>query len=116
LTKGEHRILLSDADTLNRVQSAGLSERFIDIPQTVSLLNQERSNNKVYVSLLEPRPTVYYEDKTLPALPASVMNVMQTGRTASRHFLTSSESAIEQGSIALEQMVTGSYSLKFTVK
>jgi hypothetical protein len=116
LAKGEHRILLSDADTLNRVQSAGLSERFIDIPQTVSLLNQERSNNKVYVSLLEPRPTVYYEDKTLPALPASVMNVMQTGRTASRHFLTSSESAIEQGSIALEQMVTGSYSLKFTVK
>jgi hypothetical protein len=116
LTKGEHRILLSDADTLNRVQSAGLAERFIDIPQTVSLLNQERSNNKVYISLLEPRPTVYYEDKTLPALPASVMNVMQTGRTASRHFLTSAESAIEQGSIALEQMVTGSYSLKFTVK
>jgi hypothetical protein len=116
LTKGEHRILLSDADTLNRVQSAGLAERFIDIPQTVSLLNQERSNNKVYISLLEPRPTVYYEDKTLPSLPASVMNVMQTGRTASRHFLTSSESAVEQGSIALEQMVTGSYALKFTVK
>ena len=116
LTKGEHRILLSDADTLNRVQSAGLTERFIDIPQTVSLLNQERSNTSVYVSLLEPRPTVYYEDKTLPSLPASVMNVMQTGRSASRHFLTSSESAIEQGSIPLEQMVTGSYSLKFTVK
>jgi hypothetical protein len=116
MTKGEHRILLSDADTLNRVQSAaGLAER-LDIPQTVSLLNQERSNNKVYVSLLEPRPTVYYEDKTLPALPASVMNVMQTGRSASRHFLTSSESAVEQGSIPLEQMVTGSYSLKFTVK
>jgi hypothetical protein len=116
MTKGEHRILLSDADTLNHVQSAaGLSER-LDIPQTVSLLNQERSNNKVYVSLLEPRPTVYYEDKTLPALPASVMNVMQTGRSASRHFLTSSESALEQGSIPLEQMVTGSYSLKFTVK
>jgi hypothetical protein len=98
------------------VQSAaGLAER-LDIPQTVSLLNQERSNNKVYISLLEPRPTVYYEDKTLPALPASVMNVMQTGRSASRHFLTSSESAVEQGSIPLEQMVTGSYSLKFTVK
>jgi hypothetical protein len=116
MTKGEHRILLSDADTLNHVQSAaGLAER-LDIPQTVSLLNQERSNNKVYISLLEPRPTVYYEDKTLPALPASVMNVMQTGRSASRHFLTSSESAVEQGSIPLEQMVTGSYSLKFTVK
>ncbi len=57
----------------------------MDIPQTVSLINQERSNNKLYVSLVEPRPTVFYEDKTLPSLPASVMNVMQTGRTASRH-------------------------------
>ncbi len=117
LSKGEHRILLSDADTLNRMQStAGLVDRFLDIPQTVSLLNQERSNNQLYISLVESRPTVYYEDKTLPSLPASVMNVMQTGRTASRHFLTSPESAIEQGSIAFEQVVNGSYGLKISVK
>jgi len=117
LPKGEHRILLSDADTLNRIQTvAGLSERFMDIPQTVSLINQERSNNKLYVSLVEPRPTVFYEDKTLPSLPASVMNVMQTGRTASRHFVSSPESAVEQGSIPFDQMVEGSYSLRVTVK
>src|SRR5271165_4948521 len=43
LSKGEHRILLSDADTLNRMQSlASASDRFMDIPQEVSLLNQER--------------------------------------------------------------------------
>jgi hypothetical protein len=117
LSKGEHRVLVSDAETLNRMQNAaGLSERFMDIPQTVSLLNQERSNNRLYVSLIEPRPTVYYEDKTLPSLPASVLNVMQTGRTASRHLVASSESAMEQGSIPLELMVNGSYSLKITVK
>ena len=117
LPKGEHRILLSDADTLNRIQTvAGLSERFMDIPQTVSLINQERSNNKLYISLVEPRPTVFYEDKTLPSLPASVMNVMQTGRTASRHFVSSPESAVEQGSIPFDLMVEGSYSLRVTVK
>ncbi|HLG97525.1 MAG TPA: hypothetical protein VKX49_14525 [Bryobacteraceae bacterium] len=117
LAKGEHRILLSDAETLNRIQTvAGLSERFMDIPQTVSLINQERSNNKLYISLVEPRPTVFYEDKTLPSLPASVMNVMQTGRTASRHFVSSPESAVEQGSIPFDQMVEGSYSLRITVK
>jgi hypothetical protein len=117
LTKGEHRILLSDADTLNRIQTvAGLSDRFMDIPQTVSLINQERSNNKLYVSLVEPRPTVFYEDKTLPSLPASVMNVMQTGRTASRHFVSSPESAVEQGSIPFDLMVEGSYSLRVVVK
>jgi hypothetical protein len=117
LAKGEHRILLSDADTLNRIQTVvGLSERFMDIPQTVSLINQERSNNKLYVSLVEPRPTVFYEDKTLPSLPASVMNVMQTGRTASRHFVSSPESAVEQGSIPFDLMVEGSYSLRVVVK
>jgi hypothetical protein len=117
LPKGDHRILLSDADTLNRMQSvASASDRFMDIPQTVSLINQERTNNKLYVSLVEPRPTVFYEDKTLPSLPASVMNVMQTGRTASRHLVSSAESAVEQGSIPFDLMVDGSYSLKVTVK
>ena len=117
LSKGEHRILLSDADTLNRMQSlASASDRFMDIPQEVSLLNQERTNNKLYISLVEPRPTVYYEDKSLPALPASVMNVMQTGRTASRHFASSPESAVEQGSIPFDLAINGSYTLKITVK
>jgi hypothetical protein len=117
LPKGDHRILFSDADTLNRMQSAaGMANRFIDLPQTVSLINQERSNNKMYVSLVQPRPTVYYDDKTLTNLPASVLNVMQTGRTASRPMVSSSESAVEQMSIPFEQVVSGSYSLKVTVK
>lgn len=117
LTKGDHRILLSDAETLNRLQSAaGLSNRFIDLPQTVSLINQERTNNRLYVSLVESRPTVYSDDKTMPSLPGSVLNVMQTGRTASRSMVSSPESAIEQMSIPFEQVISGSYSLRVTVK
>ena len=54
LAKGDHRILLSDADTVNRMQNmAGMMSHFMDIPETVSLLNQERSNNRLYVSLVE---------------------------------------------------------------
>jgi len=117
LAKGEYRILLSDAATLNRIQSgAAMSDRFLDIPQTISLINQERSNNKLYVSLIEPRPTVFYEDKTLPSLPASIANVMQTGRTASRSLMASSETAVEQGSIPFDLMIDGSYSLRVSVK
>src|SRR5262249_2479224 len=117
LPRGDHRLLLSDADTLNRIQSAaGMANRFIDVPQTVSLLNQERSNNKLYVSVVEARPTVYSDDKTLPGLPASVLNVMQSGSTQNRPFLTSGESATEQLSIPFDQVVSGNYSLKITVK
>ncbi len=117
LAKGDHRILLSDADTLNRMQSAaGAMNHYMDIPQTVSLINQERTNNRLYVSLVDPRPTIYSDDKTLPSLPASVLNVMQTGRTASRHMMSSAESAVEQMSIPFEQVIAGSYSLRITVK
>ncbi|MGE5647897.1 MAG: hypothetical protein ACM336_19140 [Acidobacteriota bacterium] len=117
IAKGDHQILLSDADTLNRMQSsAGYMNRYIDVPQIVSLINQERSNDKLYVALVTPRPTLYYDDKTLPSLPASVLNVMQTGRASSRPFATSGESAIEQVAIPFDYVVNGSFALKLTVK
>lgn len=117
LPKGEHRVMLSDADTLNRMQvAAGLVNRYIDIPQTVALLNQERTNTRLYVSLVEARPTVYADDKTMPSLPASVLNVMQSGQTSSRPFVTSAESAKEQLSMPFDFVVNGAYNLKITVK
>jgi hypothetical protein len=115
--KGQHRILLSDAETLNRMQTAAAyMSRFIDVPQIVSLINQERSNDKLYVSLIEARPTVYYEDKTLPSLPASVLNVMQTGRAATRPYAISGETAIQEAAIPFDYVVNGSFALKVTVK
>ena len=117
LPRGDHRILLSDADTLNRIQSlAGFSNRFIDLPQTVSLINQERSNSQLYVSLLQASPTAYYDDKTLPSLPGSVLNVMQAGRASSRALVTSAESASVQAAVPFDYVISGSFSLKINVK
>ncbi len=117
LGRGEPRILLGDADTLNRMQNiAGAANRFIDLPETVSLINQERTNNRMYVSLVQSAPTMYYDDKTLPSLPASVLNVMQAGRAATRPLITSPETATEQASLPFEYVVSGSYSLKISVK
>jgi hypothetical protein len=117
ITKGDHRILLSDADVANRTQSLATStNRYMDVPQLVSLLNQERSNNKLYVSLVASNPTAYYEDKTLPSLPSSVLNVMQAGRTTTQTMLTSPESASEQMSLPFDYVVNGSYTLRVTVK
>jgi hypothetical protein len=117
LAKGDHRIVLSDADTVNRMQNmAGMMNRFLDLPETVSLLNQERTNNKLYVSLVESSPTAYYDDKTLPALPSSVLNVMQAGRAPTRSMFTSPETASEQMALPFDYVVTGSYSLRIHVK
>ncbi len=117
LAKGDHRILLSDADTLNRMQNAaGFMNRFIDVPQAVSLLNQERTNNRLYVSLVTATPTAYYDDKTMPSMPSSVLNVIQAGRGSNRAMVTTPETASEQTSIPFDYMVTGSYSLRIHVK
>lgn len=116
LSKGEHRILLSDAETLDRIQSRLGNGRFLNIPQTVSLIEQERSNTKLYVSLLEPHPTVFTEDKALPSLPGSVLNVMQTGRTGNRMLPAIAETADERTNLELDEVVSGAYSLRFTVR
>jgi hypothetical protein len=117
IARGEHRILLSDADTLNRLQSAaGFMNRFLDVSQTVSLLNQERTNNRLYVSLVSASPTAYSDDKSMPSVPASVLNVMQAGRASSRAVVTTPETAVEEASVPFDYMVTGSYSLKVHVK
>jgi hypothetical protein len=117
LAKGDHRIMLSDADSVNRMQNlAGINNRYLDLNEIVSLINQERSNNKLYVSLLESAPTAYYDDKTLPSLPSSVLNVMQAGRASARPLVTAPESASEQMSLPFDYVINGSYSLKVTVK
>jgi hypothetical protein len=117
LAKGDHRIVLSDADTVNRLQNmAGFVNRYMNLPETVSLINQERTNNKLYVSLVQSSPTAYYDDKTLPSLPSSVLNVMQAGRAANRGLVTSPETATEQMALPFDYVVTGSYSLRIHVK
>jgi hypothetical protein len=117
LPKGEHRILLSDAVTLNRLQSAAVSSnRYLDLPETVSLLNQERGNNRLYVSVVQRRATYYSEDKTLPALPLSVLNVLQGQKSSGRALTGIAESAQEEFSLPFDQMVTGSFSLPIIVR
>jgi hypothetical protein len=70
----------------------------------------------LYVSLVEPRATYYSDDKTLPALPASVLNVYQTERTSNRALVGIPETAQEQQSVMFDQVVNGSYSLRITVR
>ncbi|MGA8029685.1 MAG: hypothetical protein WB992_21285, partial [Bryobacteraceae bacterium] len=116
LARGEHQILFSDAETLSRFQNIASSlNRIEDVPQTVAMLNEERSNDRLYVSLIESQPTVYSDEKVLPSLPASVLNVMQSGRATNHQFVSSPESAHEQTSVPFDVVVTGNYSLKIYV-
>jgi hypothetical protein len=117
IPRGPLRLLVSDADTLNRVKYfAGGANRLLDLPETVSLLNQELSNNQLYISLLQPAVTAYYDDKTLPNLPASVLNVIQAGREPNRRLTLAGESPVEQTAIPFDFVISGSYTFNVSVK
>jgi hypothetical protein len=116
LAKGDYRVMISDADTLNRAQTmAGMMNRTLDLGQTVALLNQERPADRLYISLVEPRPTAYNDDKALPALPPSVLGVMQAGRSG-RPVAATAETARSIETLDAGQLVSGSASLRLTVK
>lgn len=115
-TRGEHRLMLSDSHTLNRpLMMAGAMSRGMDLRQTVTLLNQERTNDRLYLSLVESRPTVYADEQTLANVPSSVLNVMQSGRTG-RPLAAMNESAKFVESIAMDRIISGNTSLRFAVK
>ncbi len=117
LSKGEHRIVLVDADTLNRAPAvAGNANRFIELSQTVNLINQERVNTQLYAIITSMKPTVYLDDKSLTSLPGSVMNVLQAGRAPTRPMLTLLESYTEAAAIPFDYVVSGNYSLRFSVR
>jgi hypothetical protein len=70
----------------------------------------------LYVSLVQSRATFYSDDKTLPNLPSSVVNVMQMERNSSRSLVGTPESTQVQESIPFDQVVSGAYSLRIKVK
>ena len=80
------------------------------------MLNQERSNDHLYVSLLESQPTVYSDEKVLPNLPPSILNVMQSGRDSSHQIVSAPQTALAEASIPFNVEVQGRCLLKIYVK
>jgi hypothetical protein len=114
--KGTLRILVSDADTLDRARrmTMNFGGRF-DLGTTIASLNKEHRNDHLYVSLLEANPQAMIEDKVMPTLPLSVMNVMENMR-GTREMLVTGESAIDEASTRLDYVVSGSQIITITIK
>jgi hypothetical protein len=116
-SKGTLRILVSDGDTLDRIgRSNPAFGRKLDLASTISLLNKEHSNNRVYVSLLEADPEARVADKVMPTLPISIMNVMD-GMRGNQEMIVSGESNVDETATApLDYVVSGAQLLTITVK
>ena len=117
ISKGPLRILVSDGETLDRLRhSASLFSRNLDLGSTIALLNKQHVNNRVYVSLLEANPEAMVADKVMPALPLSVMNVME-GMRGTQEMVVQAESAVnESGTGPLDTVVAGAQVLSINIK
>ena len=69
--------------------------RRLDLGSTIALLNKEHTNSEVYVSLLEANPQAMVDDKVMPTLPLSVMNVMD-GMRGTQDMVVVGESAVDE--------------------
>jgi len=114
--KGTLRILVSDGETLDRTRRMSMSVggRY-DLGTTIASLNKEHLNDHLYVSLLDANPQAMIEDKVMPTLPLSVMNVMD-GMRGTRDMLVTGESAVGEASIPLAYVVSGAQVITVTIK
>ena len=113
------RILVSDADLLNRASRgfafAGAGSGPTGLDQLIALLNRERRNDRLYVGLFAPAPTLLWDDKELPNIPLSQINVVD-GRPTPGSVQVLRESLVSEASIPLGGPVSGVISLNLQIR
>jgi SpoIVB peptidase S55 len=112
------RILVTDGDTLNRASRGfafGGSGGPSGLDQLIAVLNRERRNDRLYVGLFMPSPTILWEDKELPNIPLSQINVID-GRPAPGSVQILRESLASESSIPLGGPVSGVISLNLQIR
>ncbi|MGA2004617.1 MAG: SpoIVB peptidase S55 domain-containing protein [Terriglobales bacterium] len=116
-SKGPLRILVSDGDTLDRMhRGSPAMSRGLGLAPTIALLNKERSNDRVYVSLFDSDPEAMVADKIMPTLPLSVMNVMDNMRGTQDMVVLGESSVSEASTDPLDYVVSGAQMLTINVK
>ena len=110
------RVQVSDADSLNRIPNLVAAQGGLGgLDQLISLLNRERRNNQIYVTLLKPTPTLLVEDKKLPDAPLSQINVLNQKRLPGNSALLR-ESTAGEWSVPMDEIIAGSTSVFITIK
>src|SRR5437588_3812395 len=113
------RVLISDGDMLNRASRGfafgGTGGGTAGLDQLISFLNRERRNDRLYVGLFVPTPTMLWDDKELPNIPLSQINIVD-GRPAPGSVQVLRESLASEASIPLGGPVSGVISLNLQIR
>lgn len=112
------RVLVSDADMLNRASrgfAAGGASGSAGLDQLIAVLNSLRRNDRLYVGVFAPSPTMLWDDKELPNVPLSEINIVD-GRPTPGSVQILRESLSSESSIPLGGPVTGVISLNLQIR
>jgi hypothetical protein len=113
------RILVSDADWLNRASRGfsfgGGSGGPEGLDQLIGMLNRERHNDRLYVGLFTPSPTMLWDDKELPNVPLSQISIVD-GKPGPGSVQVLRESLASESSIPLGGPVSGVISLNLPIR
>ena len=113
------RVMVSDADWMNRASRGFVAAGGPGGPQgldpLISLINKERRNDRLYVGLFVPTPTMLWDDKELPNVPLSEINAVD-GRPAPGSVQILRESLAGEASLPMSGPVSGIISLNLPIR
>jgi len=113
------RVLVSDADWLNRSSRGfgfGASSSGPEgLDQLIGTINRERHNDRLYVGLFAPSPTMIWDDKELPNVPLSQIGIVD-GRPGPGSVQVLRETLTSETSLPMGGPVSGVISLNLPVR
>jgi hypothetical protein len=115
---GNIALVVSDASYLNRtVQLAAFTSqgKLPGLEELISLVNRERRNDRLYATLLQSTPTLLVDDKEMPNVPASAINVLDERPNPAGTRLQLQSSAGEW-SVDMNQVISGQQVVTITIK
>jgi len=116
--RGTLELAVSDADFLNRnvqLLAATSQGQLAGLEELIQLLNRERHNDRLYATLLQPTPTMLVEDKQMPNVPTSAINVLDQRQNLGDARLLW-QSTVGEWSVDMHQLIAGQRMLAITVK
>ncbi len=117
-TPGRLELVVSDAEFLNRnVQSleASSEAQLPGLEELINLVNRERPNDRLYATLLQSTPTILVDDKELPNVPVSEINILDQRQNSGGARLLW-QSTVGEWSVEMHQVIAGEHVLAITVK
>lgn len=115
---GNVALVVSDASYLNRnVQLAAFTSegKLPGLEELIGLVNKERRNDRLYATLLQATPTLLVDDKEMPNVPASAINVLDE-RPNPPGTRLQLQSAVGEWSVDLNQVISGQQFVTITIK